>query len=127
MISSQKKPEAATTQVRRVLQRTCMKKRMTSAALVHAMSSITMLFNGPRSTSAAPTVRPVPTIRARKTITYIDFGATCPLMPLTLEMAADEIQQREEENPDDVDEVPVEAGDFDRSVVLLVEGVAPRH
>ena len=31
-----------------------------------------------------------------------------------LPVAIDEIQQREQEDPDDVDEVPVQAGDFDR-------------
>ena len=33
-------------------------------------------------------------------------------------MAVDQVQQREQEDPDDVDEVPVQAGDLDRRVVL---------
>ena len=39
---------------------------------------------------------------------------------------ADQIEQREQENPDDVDEVPVQAGHFDRRVVVGVEAAAPR-
>ena len=37
-------------------------------------------------------------------------------------MPLDQIEQREQEDPDDVDEVPVEAEDFDRRVPLLVGG-----
>ena len=32
-------------------------------------------------------------------------------------MPADQVQQGKQENPDDIDEVPVEPGDFDRGVV----------
>src|ERR1700730_7507455 len=37
----------------------------------------------------------------------------------------DQIQQGEQEDPDDVDEVPVEDADFDRAVVFLRDGAAP--
>ena len=59
-IRSQKNPDATTTHVRRVPQRTCMKKRMTSSALMQAMVSITTLFSAPRSMNATATVSPVP-------------------------------------------------------------------
>src|SRR6266550_3768229 len=36
-----------------------------------------------------------------------------------------QIQEREKENPDDVDEVPVQAHHFDRTVVLRTEMPAP--
>src|SRR5438270_4461469 len=37
-----------------------------------------------------------------------------------------EVEEREEKNPDDVDEVPVEAHDLDGAVVLGAEIAAPR-
>jgi len=36
-------------------------------------------------------------------------------------MAIDQIEQREQENPDDIDKVPIEADIFDRRIVVLVE------
>src|ERR1051326_1231911 len=36
----------------------------------------------------------------------------------SVDMAANQVQQWEQENPDDIDEVPVEAADLDRIVVL---------
>ena len=36
-------------------------------------------------------------------------------------MAVDEVQEREQEDPDDVDEVPVEPEELDRDVPLLRE------
>src|SRR4029079_10173557 len=44
-----------------------------------------------------------------------------------LAMAMDEVQEREQENPDDVDEVPVEAEELDRDVPLLRERPLDRH
>ena len=37
---------------------------------------------------------------------------------LSLQVAVDQIEQREQEDPDDIDEVPVEAAHVDRRVVL---------
>ena len=39
----------------------------------------------------------------------------------------DEVEEREQENPDDVDEVPVETRHFNRGVPLRREAVARRH
>src|SRR5687767_3728301 len=104
------------------------------------MVSIRMLFIQPRSNFATKTVRNVPTIKARKMTMYMLTGATwwpwsdVPGVPLAPAAAlvcaivvADQVKQREQEDPDNVDEVPVEAGDFDRRVVLGVEMPPPRH
>src|SRR5580765_4197219 len=40
--------------------------------------------------------------------------------------SGNEVEEREEEDPDDVDEVPVETHHFDRTVVLGAEMVLPR-
>src|SRR5712664_288952 len=45
---------------------------------------------------------------------------------LTPSVAIDQIQQREQENPNDIDEVPVEGDIFDRRVVLRREAAAQR-
>src|SRR6266404_5107255 len=45
---------------------------------------------------------------------------------LTPSVAIDQIQQREQENPNDIDEVPVEADILDGRVVLRREAAAPR-
>src|SRR5207247_7053951 len=42
-------------------------------------------------------------------------------------VAPDQIEQREKKNPDDVDEVPVEAADLDRAVVFVRDRAAPRQ
>src|SRR5437764_15301498 len=42
-------------------------------------------------------------------------------------MSIDQIEQRKKINPDDVDEVPVEAADFNRRVVLGGESSFPCH
>src|SRR5438045_6297476 len=43
------------------------------------------------------------------------------------EVAADQVQQREEEDPHDIDEVPVQSCDFNRCVVIAIELPAPGH
>ena len=39
--------------------------------------------------------------------------------------SANQVEQREQEDPDEVDEVPVEAGDLDRRVLARAELAAP--
>src|SRR5438105_3357914 len=41
-------------------------------------------------------------------------------------MAPNQIQEREQENPHDIDEVPIEAADFNRTVVFRRDRAAPR-
>src|SRR5215475_8528059 len=48
-------------------------------------------------------------------------------MSADAEVKARQIKQREEEYPDDVNEVPIEAADFDRRVVVLGELALLRH
>src|SRR4051812_8714781 len=43
------------------------------------------------------------------------------------EVAADQVEQREQEDPHDIDEVPVESCDLYRRVVVGVELPLPRH
>src|SRR5689334_6925696 len=58
---------------------------------------------------------------ARSTKTYVPTESTC-VCSLSLmsfpQVAVDQVQKRKQEDPDDVDEVPVEAGDVDGSVVI---------
>ncbi len=39
----------------------------------------------------------------------------------------DQVQQREQIDPDDIDEVPIEAADFERSVIVRREPAFPCH
>src|SRR5207245_5366455 len=41
--------------------------------------------------------------------------------------ASDQVKQREEENPDDIDKVPVQAGDLYRVIPVRRKPAAPRH
>ena len=43
------------------------------------------------------------------------------------EMSPEQIKQREQENPDNIDEVPIEAGHFDRHVIFRTVGIAESH
>src|SRR3989449_3375706 len=109
-MASQKKPPPATTQVSPELSRRCMKKRTTRTALVNAIESATTTLTGPRSTYDTATVASVSTTSAANTATY----TRTPLRA----MASDQVEHGEEEDPHDVDEVPVEPGHLDRVVVL---------
>src|SRR4026207_2074088 len=98
---------------------TCMKNSTTSVALKTAMVSATGKFRSPRFTNAASTVRMVHTISAPKIVKYVDFGETCPDMALDdVVGTVHQIEQREKEDPDDVDEVRVETAELDRRVPL---------
>src|ERR1700674_4531546 len=59
---------------------TCMKKRMTSVALMVAMVRATMVLNGPRSTKAAATVMPVPASKASQIATEEPTEEICSEM-----------------------------------------------
>src|SRR4029453_1080680 len=72
-------------------------------------------------------------IRAPKIAKYRFVGrwcSTCSMWPPVISRSPvplDQIEQREEEDPDDVDEVPVEAEDLDRRVPFLRELAAYGH
>src|ERR1700722_2512781 len=107
---------------------TCMKKRATRVALTVAMPRATGALNGPKSSVAAKTVRPVPRSRAKKTAKYIFKGddVECSVMQAS-RVPVDQVEQGEQINPDNVDEVPVQATNFDGSVPLGREAAFPRH
>src|SRR6476620_11431374 len=98
---------------------TCMKNRTTSVALKIAIVSATGKFRSPRLMNAASTVRIVHTISAPKIVKYVDFGEICPDIALhDVVGTVHEIQERKQEDPDDVDEVPVEAAELNWGVPL---------
>src|SRR5688572_19125765 len=99
----------------------CMKNRITSVALSTAIDRAMAKLNGWTLMNATATVTAVSTIRLPKMPKYIDLGATCdiasePLVSQWCDRPVDQIQQREQEDPYDVDEVPVEAGHLHRRV-----------
>src|SRR5580765_7476765 len=105
--------------VRRLPYFTCMKNSTTSVALKTAIVSATGKFRLPRLMNAAITVRAVHTISAPKIVRYVDFGEICPDMALhDVVGTVHEIQERKQEDPDDVDEVPVEAAELNWGVPL---------
>src|SRR5678816_696909 len=107
---------------------TCMKNSTTSVALKTAIVIATGKFRSPRLINAAITVRIVHTINAPKMVMYVDLGEICPDIALDdMVRSVHEIEQREQENPDDVDEVPVEAAEFHRCVPLRREALAICH
>src|SRR5262245_31254841 len=110
-----------TSQVRRGPYLTCMKNSTTSAALNTAIPKATTVLKAPRSTLAARTVRSVPSIKMPKTVKYTRVGTTW-----SMDMGAYQIKQWKQENPDNVDEMPVEPDDFDRASVVGCRCVAPR-
>src|ERR1041385_335946 len=106
----------------------CMKNSTTSVALKIAIVSATGKFRLPRLMKAATTVRIVHAISAPKIVRYVDFGEICPAMALhNVVGTVHQIQQREQENPDDVDEVPVEASEFQGCVPLRRKAPAVGH
>src|SRR5262249_50655613 len=54
------------------------------------------------------------------------MGTTCSA-DMRSSVAADQVEEGKEEDPDDVDEVPVEPGDLDRRVVGGADATRPRH
>src|SRR5216683_2000909 len=107
-----------------------MKKRMTSTALVVAMTSAMGVFAQPRLTVEANHVSSVPMASARKTKMYVSNGVMCCGKACSSAMRDskvwNEIQEGEKKDPNDVHEVPVEAHHLDGSVVLRTEIPAPR-
>src|ERR1700690_3085277 len=101
---------------------TCIKKSTTSVALTVAMARATTMLNGPRSMKAAPTVRPVPTSNAIQIATEEPMVETCSEAELWSAMlispvTVDQVQQREQINPNNIDKVPVQPRVFDGRVI----------
>src|SRR5258707_8719945 len=107
---------------------TCMKKRTTRVAFTVAMPSATGALKGPKSRVAANTVRPVPSSSAKNTAKYTFRGDDDECADIQASrVPVDQIKQWKKINPNDVDEVPIEAADLDRSVVLGSEAALQRH
>src|SRR6266851_5654792 len=107
---------------------TCMKKRATRVALTVAMPSATAALNLPKSRVAANTVRPVPASSAKNTAKYIFRGDDdeCADMQAS-RMPVDQVEQGKQVDPDNVNEVPVQAANCDGSVVFGSEAALPGH
>src|SRR6267154_2954774 len=107
---------------------TCMKKRATRVALMVAMPSATAALKRPKSRVAANTVRPVPTSSAKNTAKYIFRGDDdeCAVIQAS-RVPVDQVEQGKQVDPDNVDEVPVQAANFDGSVVLGRKAAFPGH
>src|SRR5712691_1889544 len=107
---------------------TCMKKRATRVALTVAMPSATPALKRPKSRVAANTVRPVPASSAKNTAKYIFRGDDdeCADMQAS-RVPVDQVEQGKQIDPDNVDEVPVQAANFDRCVVFGSEAAFPCH
>src|SRR5713226_8365536 len=107
-----------------------MKNRMTSTAFVVAMISAIGVFAQPRSIVDANQVSRVPAARATNTMKYVLSGVTAGGTECSSDMWHPEmwnqIQEREKENPDDVDKVPIQAHHFDGTVILPTKVTALR-
>ena len=101
-----------------------MKNSTTSVALNTAMASAATVLNGPRSKNATCQVRYVQQHQHREDRVVESASGRC-VGSCSVHVPADQIEQREQEDPDDVDEVPVEAADLDRAGVLGV--MVPFH
>src|SRR5438128_5313958 len=112
-----------TTQVRRVEWMTCMKNRITRTAFVVAMINAIGVFDQPRLMVEAYQVSKVPTASAINIKMYVRSGAiscgtACCSSAMLQPKVRDQIQEWEQENPDDVHEVPVQTHHLDRPVVI---------
>src|SRR6266536_315333 len=100
-----------------------MNNSSTSTALMVAMVSATTALNGPSSRVATKTVTAVSTSSAAHTETNVLMvGCACAaIFLLPVVVMADQIEQREKVDPDQVDEVPVDANHLHGRVVLRRE------
>src|ERR1700736_6237948 len=107
-----------------------MKNRMTSTAFVVAITSAIGVFAQPRSIVEANHVSRVPAARAANTKKYVLSAVTSCGTECSSDMRHpkmwNQIQEREKENPDDIDEVPVQTHDLDRAVILRTKVAATR-
>src|SRR4051812_4441278 len=100
-----------------------MKNSSTSTALMAAITSATTVFAAcPMGTVERNTVKAIRPIKAIQTTRYVFIGDTCSDIssPLSGVLVRDQVQQWEEEDPHQVNKVPVQPADVDRVVVLRV-------
>src|SRR5579863_1765107 len=136
MNPSHRKPDTTVSLVRFELWRTCMKKSTTAVPLSTAMPNATMSLSGPRLNFATTTVTKVMTIRKPKVRKYGLREGACGCvsssaissLPRAYSVRPDQVEQREQEDPDDVHEVPVQPDALQGVVPLGGEAPAPgRH
>src|SRR5688500_15815710 len=96
---------------------------ITTAFTVAIVNASSRFPDAPRSTKATATVTPSSTRRIAKTPTYTVRDSMC--CDIALIASIDKIQQREQEDPDDIHEVPVQSCHFDGKVVLPCETSLP--
>src|SRR5512146_243719 len=111
-----------------------MKNSTTSADLLHAMKSATRRWNGGgKWTRESRKVAIVRTTSAIQMVQYRLAPAWCmrscsareSAVVLAMAAASDQVEQRVEEDPDEVDEVPVHAAELDRRRVAGVVDAPP--
>src|SRR5471030_2846393 len=92
----------------------CMKNITTIDALIVAIRRPTMMLpQCPRSTSDTATVTAVPTATAASTFRYVLLWSSEDMSPPSVE----QVNDGEQEDPDQVDEVPVQRQVFDGRVM----------
>src|SRR5205085_12678523 len=116
-IASQKNPASAASQRTPCASFMCMKKSTTSVAFTPAMPNASGVLNGPRSTYETRIVSAVRKRSAASTNPYVRgpcsslAGTDITPPPTRLRsrrVPSDQVQDRPQEDPDDVDEMPVE-------------------
>src|SRR5262245_59421663 len=91
-----------------------------SKVLAAAMASATGRCHAPRSTRAISVVARVSASSPMSTMRFVRVGITRSVMT-----SSDQIEKRKEEDPDHVDQMPVEPDHLDRRVVRRGEPAAP--
>src|SRR5215813_7530995 len=87
-----------------------MKNSATSSILHVAITSAATTLKAPRSTKATAVVITVRAIKPAKTNIYDPTLSTCSCSLISFpQVAVNQVQQREQVNPDDIDEVPVQS------------------
>ncbi len=108
-----------------------MKIQATKEALVQAIAKATMMFHSPKLMVATQAVINVKQIKATKTATSVPTAGICTCeCPVSFELiglpvpVSDQVEKWEQEDPNHVDEVPVEANHFNGHKIVGVKDVA---
>src|SRR5215217_1007902 len=108
-------------------QRRCMKTATISAAFAIISARINVQRSTPCTCSRSTRYdRALSTNSRPHTFRYNATGCCCP----SIATSSPQVEQGKDEDPDEVDEVPVQSGDLDDAVTLALVGAAgnaPRH
>src|ERR1700686_846420 len=111
----------------------CMKKSATMRALMVAMVRATTALKRPRSMKATLYVMKVPSSSEPQTARYVFNGEDFECSDIrslgitNLRVPVDQVEQREQIDPDNIDEVPVQSPDVEGRVIFGREATLPRH